>query len=89
MYYLTWTLIKAMSKQHVGYGLLLSKHSKHVPNCLCSSITGVQLWQYRLWSFQMGDTKFERFLPNNQHTQRKLLNFELTTNDELSKSAKI
>ena len=42
MYYLTWTLIKAMSKQHVSYGLLLSKlNSKHVPNCLCS-ITSIQ-----------------------------------------------
>jgi hypothetical protein len=27
-------------------------------------------------SFQTGDTNFERFLPKNQHTQRKLLNFE-------------
>ena len=25
-------------------------------------------------SFQVGDTKFERFLPKNQHIQRKLLN---------------
>ena len=24
----------------------------------------------------MGDTKLERFLPKNQHTRRKLLNFE-------------
>ena len=34
------------------------------------------LWQYVLWSFQTGGTKLERFLPKNQHTQRKLLNFE-------------
>ena len=34
------------------------------------------LWQYGLWSFQTGGTKLERFLPENQHTQRKLLNFE-------------
>ena len=34
------------------------------------------LWQYGLWSFQTGGTKLERFLPKNQHTQRKLLNFE-------------
>ena len=34
------------------------------------------LWQYGLWSFQTGDTKLERFLPKNQHTKRKLLNFE-------------
>ena len=29
------------------------------------------VWQYGLWSFQTGDTKLERFLPKNQHTQRK------------------
>ena len=40
------------------------------------------LWQYGLWSFQTGDTKLERFLPKNQHTQRKLLNFEFWTNGE-------
>jgi hypothetical protein len=34
------------------------------------------LWQYGLWSFQTGGTKLERFLHKNQHTQRKLLNFE-------------
>ena len=33
-------------------------------------------WQYGLWSFQTGGTKLERFFPKNQHTQRKLLNFE-------------
>ena len=47
------------------------------------------LWQYGLWSFQTGDTKLERFLPKNQHTQRTLLNFEFWINGELSKSAKI
>ena len=46
------------------------------------------LWQYRLWSFQTGGTKLERFLPKNQHTQRKFLNFENWTNGEVSKSAK-
>ena len=48
-----------------------------------------EVWQYRLWSFQTGDTKLERFLPKNQHTQRKLLNFDFWINGELSKSAKI
>ena len=43
------------------------------------------LWQYGLWSFQTGDTKLERLLPKNQHTQRKLLNFEFWFNGELSK----
>ena len=32
--------------------------------------------QYGLLSFQIGGTKFESFLPKNQHTRRKLLNFE-------------
>ena len=38
------------------------------------------LWQYGLWSFQTGGTKLEIFLPKNQHTQRKLLNFEFWIN---------
>ena len=40
------------------------------------------LWQYRLWSFQTGYTKLERFLHKNQRSQRKLLNFENWTNGE-------
>ena len=32
-----------------------------------------------------GGTKLERFLHKNQHTQRKLLNFEFWINGELSK----
>ena len=43
------------------------------------------LWQYGLWSFQTGGTKLERFLPQNQHTQRKLLNFENWLNGEVLK----
>ena len=43
------------------------------------------LWQYGLWSFQTGGTKLERFLPKNQHTQRKSLNFENWVNGEVSK----
>ena len=34
----------------------------------------------------MGATKLERFLPKNQHTQRKPLNFEDWVNGEVSKS---
>ena len=44
-----------------------------------------RLWQYGLWSFQQGGTKLERFLPKNQDTQRKLLNFENWVNGEVSK----
>ena len=36
----------------------------------------------------MGGTKLERFLPKNQPTQRKLLNFENWIDGEVSKSAK-
>ena len=43
------------------------------------------LWQYGLWSFQTGGTKLERFLLKNQHTQRKLLNFENWVSGEVSK----
>ena len=39
--------------------------------------------------FKRGGTKLERFLPKNQHTERKLLNFENWVNGEVSKSAKI
>ena len=44
-----------------------------------------KVWQYGLWSFQTGGTKLERFLPKNQHAQRKLLNFENWVNGEVSK----
>jgi hypothetical protein len=47
------------------------------------------LWQYGVWSFQTGGTKFESFLPKNQHTQRKLLNFENWVNEEVSKVPKL
>ena len=47
------------------------------------------LLQYGLWSFQTGDKELEIFLPMNQHTQGKLLNFEFWIYGELSKSAKI
>ena len=40
------------------------------------------LWQYGLWSFQTGGKKLERFLPKNQHTQTKNLNFENWTSGE-------
>ena len=41
-----------------------------------------RVWQYGLSSFQTGGIKLERFLPKNQHTQRKFLNFENWTNGE-------
>ena len=44
--------------------------------------TFMAIW---LLSFQAGDSKLERFLPTNQHTRRKLLNFENWCNGEVSK----
>ena len=41
-----------------------------------------------LWSSQAGGTKLERYLPKNQHTQKKLLNFENWVNGEMSKVPK-
>jgi hypothetical protein len=39
--------------------------------------------------FSSGGTKLKRFFPKNQHSQRKLLNFENWCNGEVSNSAKI
>ena len=44
------------------------------------SLTDPALWQYGLSSFQAGGLNLERFLPKNQYTQRKFLNFENWTN---------
>ena len=63
--------------------LLKKRQLKQIARGTC------KLWQYGLWSFQTGGTKLERFLPKNQHTQRKSLNSESWINGELSKSAKI
>ena len=49
------------------------------------AIQACNIWQYGLWSFQTGGTKLERFLPKNQHTQRKLLSFENWFSGEVSK----
>ena len=42
------------------------------------------VWQYGMWSFQRRYTKLERFLPKNQHTQRKLMNFEFWIDGDLN-----
>ena len=74
------------------YGTTANRHSGRTKN-LGGLVHGMfmdwGIWQYGLWSFQTGDTKLERFLPKNQLTQRKLLNFEFWIDGELSKSTKI
>ena len=43
------------------------------------------VWQDGLWSFQTGGTELEIFLHKNQHTNRKILNFEFWINCKLAK----
>ena len=43
----------------------------------------------RVVKFSNGGAELERFLPKNQHTQMKLLNFENWCNGEVSKRALI
>ena len=59
-----------------------TSRSDHVQNIQNTTeyVVHWPVWQYGLWSFQTGYTKLERFLHKNQHTQRKLLNFESTCN---------
>ena len=56
--------------------IIILKNSK---NELC------KVWHYRLWNFKTRDTKLDRNLRTNQHTQRKLWNFENWCSVELSK----
>ena len=60
--------------------ILASIEAKHVP---INDLTFMAIW---VVEFSRGDTKLERVLPKNQHTQRKLLNFENWCNGEVSKS---
>ena len=57
-------------------------------DCILKGSYYYRVWQYGLWSFQMGDRKLERFLPKNQLTQTKLFNFEFWINGKLSKVPK-
>ena len=60
------------STKVAGKGMLLCSLLQFISNIS----QDIQLWQYGLSCFQMGGIKWERFLPKNQHTQRKFLNFE-------------
>ena len=63
----------------------VGRHASFPPRRSVKQLVVFTIWQYGLWSFQMGDTKLEIFLPKNQ----QLINFEFWINGELSKSAKI
>ena len=51
----------------------------------CNSICPAHYGNTCCGVFKRGGTKSERFLPNNEHTQRKLLNFENWVNGEVLK----
>ena len=53
-------------------------------------LKGMAIWvvEFSNMGGGRGGEKLERVLPKNQHTQRKLLNFENWVNGEVSKSAK-
>ena len=72
-----WTKIK---NQH-GYYLAVKRDNDPAVGGIITSLYIMT----NLWSFQTGGTKLEIFLPKNQHTQRKLLNFENWVNGEVSK----
>ena len=57
--------------------------------CTILQVAILLLWQYGMWSFQAGGTQLEKVLPKNQHSQRKLLNFENWISGEPPKFSKI
>ena len=58
--------------------LELEAGEKNFPTLIALSSMAIRVVEF----FQMGGIKLERFLPKNQHTQRKLLNFENWINGE-------
>ena len=91
------TYLLAIFSLRIIYSLLRLKGYKNLPkgpSCYTVSLSQklgrkisqhlllLVVWQYGLWSFQTRSTKLERFLTKNQHTQRKLLNFENWINGE-------
>ena len=67
-------------KKYFPLPVMLFLRTKMVHHFLSHQVC--TLWQYGLLSFQTGGIRLEIFLPKNQHTQRKLLNFENWTNGE-------
>ena len=51
----------------------------------CDSSGYTNIMAVRVVEFSKGGTKVKRFLPKNQHTQKKSLNFEKWVNGEVSK----
>ena len=84
---LTWFTASDSPVAHrsLAHGIIITEVNSYSTIRQSKQLIFFRLWQYGLWSFQTGGTKLERFLPKNQHTQRKLLNFENWVNGEVSK----
>ena len=78
---LAWTYLSKASSL-VGDQLCPKRGTSGCKRASLVVCTARALWHYRLWRFKTRDTKLEKFMHNNQHTQRKLLNFEIWTNGE-------
>ena len=70
------TLAEVICTKNVSRISNSSQDSAGFPSRFLVKLLICRVWQYVLWSFQTGVTKLERFFPKNQHTQRKLFNFE-------------
>ena len=81
--YVEKVLLRAVFYQPIWKVPILKSKNLFVTSVVQNSIPWqlYTVWQYGLWSFQTGGTKLEWFLPKNQHTQRKLLNFEFLVLD--------
>ena len=59
-----------------------NKHPYSSDKSPCCLHLSTYVMAIRVVEFSSGGIKLERFLPKNQHTQRKFLNFENWTNGE-------
>jgi hypothetical protein len=67
-------LFSEMTMSRVGY-LAGNQNRCAADKVRFSVILVVELWHFRLWSFQDRDTKLERFLTKNQHYSNEITKF--------------
>ena len=64
--------------EFLEFGTPIHKNQNFNLNLKEGQLEWQSIWQYWFWSFQGKDTKFERFLAENQLHQMKWLNFVLS-----------
>ena len=69
-------------KEHNYWGKIINKEPSIFYVRKRTGLVGLEYGKKGVSIFQAGDIKLERFLPKDQHTQRKFLNFENWTNRE-------